>query len=116
MATSMPAKANSPANISPVGPAPAISTACLVIATLRSAATAGRHQPADPRIPAARTPASARSVTRSLASPPLGSTFPRHPSLDKQARMSLLPSPQVLRLYGPPRDLPQAPGYALSWE
>jgi hypothetical protein len=29
-----PAKANSPANISPVGPPPAITTACSVIATL----------------------------------------------------------------------------------
>jgi len=32
MATSTPAKANSPANISPVGPPPAITTACSVIA------------------------------------------------------------------------------------
>src|ERR1700719_4351721 len=31
MATSTPAKANSPANISPVGPPPAITTACSVI-------------------------------------------------------------------------------------
>src|SRR5438477_2651861 len=36
MATSMPANANSPANISPVGPPPAITTACSVIATLRN--------------------------------------------------------------------------------
>jgi hypothetical protein len=36
MATSTPANANSPANISPVGPAPAITTAWLVVATLRS--------------------------------------------------------------------------------
>src|SRR5687768_3150897 len=35
MATSTPANANSPANISPVGPPPAITTACSVIATLR---------------------------------------------------------------------------------
>ena len=34
MATSTPANANSPANISPVGPPPAITTAWLVIATL----------------------------------------------------------------------------------
>src|SRR4051794_30504401 len=32
MATSTPANANSPANISPVGPPPAITTACSVIA------------------------------------------------------------------------------------
>ena len=31
MATSTPANANSPANISPVGPPPAITTACSVI-------------------------------------------------------------------------------------
>src|SRR5918992_4351061 len=35
IATSTPANANSPANISPVGPPPAITTACSVIATLR---------------------------------------------------------------------------------
>ena len=40
MATSTPANANSPANISPVGPPPAITTACSVIATLRSAPAA----------------------------------------------------------------------------
>src|SRR5437762_1114476 len=34
MATSIPANASSPANISPVGPPPAITTACSVIATL----------------------------------------------------------------------------------
>jgi hypothetical protein len=32
MATSTPAKASSPANISPVGPPPAIRTACFVLA------------------------------------------------------------------------------------
>src|SRR3954451_17971312 len=35
-ATSTRANANSPANISPVGPPPTITTACSVIATLRS--------------------------------------------------------------------------------
>jgi hypothetical protein len=35
MTTSTPANANSPANISPVGPPPTITTACSVIATLR---------------------------------------------------------------------------------
>src|SRR5882672_10850160 len=35
IATSTPANANSPANIRPVGPPPAITTACSVIATLR---------------------------------------------------------------------------------
>src|ERR687898_3324391 len=37
MATSTSANANSPASISPVGPPPAITTACSVIATLRPA-------------------------------------------------------------------------------
>src|SRR5439155_21589859 len=36
MATSTRASASSPASISPVGPPPAITTACSVIATLRS--------------------------------------------------------------------------------
>src|SRR5829696_3954205 len=35
MATSTPANANSPASISPVGPPPAITTACSVVAALR---------------------------------------------------------------------------------
>src|SRR5271165_1805665 len=35
MATSTPANASSPANISPVGPPPVITTACSVIGTLR---------------------------------------------------------------------------------
>jgi hypothetical protein len=39
MATSTPANANSLANIIPVGPPPAITTACSVIATLRPAST-----------------------------------------------------------------------------
>src|SRR5918993_5432051 len=42
MATSTPANANSPANISPVGPPPAITTACSVIATLRPASRRSR--------------------------------------------------------------------------
>src|ERR1700694_5414821 len=36
MTTSTPANANSPASISPVGPPPAITTACSVIALRRS--------------------------------------------------------------------------------
>src|SRR5215216_478004 len=46
MATSTPANANSPANISPVGPPPAITTAWPVIATpvgITSVATSGLH-------------------------------------------------------------------------
>src|SRR4029453_7409418 len=55
MATSTPANANSPANISPVGPPPAITTPCSVIATLppRSPAPTwetalARDHPAEP--------------------------------------------------------------------
>jgi len=48
MATSTPANANSPANISPVGPPPAITTACSVIATLRPAS---RRSPPTHHIP-----------------------------------------------------------------
>jgi hypothetical protein len=46
---SMPANASSPASISPVGPPPAITTACSVIATLRRAllvATSAADRPA----------------------------------------------------------------------
>src|SRR6185295_12534566 len=43
MTTSTPANANSPANISPVGPPPAITTACSVIATLRPHAFRDSH-------------------------------------------------------------------------
>ena len=62
MATSTPANANSPANISPVGPPPAITTACSVSATLRPAsrcATPAHHIPRPLRSPAARSPAPA---------------------------------------------------------
>src|SRR5215467_12514937 len=45
MATSTHAKANSPANISPVGPPPTITTACSVIATLRSSPRQGPTRP-----------------------------------------------------------------------
>ena len=41
MATSTPANASSPANISPVGPPPAITTACSVMPTPET--RTGRH-------------------------------------------------------------------------
>ena len=79
MATSTPANANSPANISPVGPPPAITTACSVIATLRvgltPVATGASHSSA-PR---------ARNCT---ASPTIGSTSPRDPYVDSNTRIS----------------------------
>ena len=43
MTTSIPANASSPANISPVGPPPAITTACSVIATLRPDTSTTTH-------------------------------------------------------------------------
>src|SRR5919197_2434059 len=43
MTTSIPANASSPANISPVGPPPAITTACLVIDTSRPDIAATTH-------------------------------------------------------------------------
>ena len=62
MATSTPANANSPANISPVGPPPAITTACSVIVTLRPAS---RRPPPAHHIPPRRVP-----VTPSPPPPP----------------------------------------------
>src|SRR5882672_6777058 len=43
-ATSTPANANSPASISPVGPPPAITTACSVIDSPPAGATASRRR------------------------------------------------------------------------
>src|SRR5438094_9967726 len=44
MATSTPAKANSPANISPVGPPPAIATACPVNALRENSQSGARFE------------------------------------------------------------------------
>src|SRR5215831_16747629 len=65
MATSTRANANSPANINPVGPPPATTTACSIIAALpsglrRSLSTHHNSQP--PRSPAVRTLAPACRV------------------------------------------------------
>src|SRR5262245_52191500 len=51
MATSIPASASSPASISPVGPPPAITTACSVIAARASGdpGSAAHHKGAAPR-------------------------------------------------------------------
>ena len=49
IATSTPANANSPASISPVGPPPAITTACSVIATPGSALESSRSSSAGTR-------------------------------------------------------------------
>jgi hypothetical protein len=61
-----PTPFNSPANISPVGPPPAITTACSVIATLRPAPC--RSRPAH-HIPPRRVPATALRVPRSVRRP-----------------------------------------------
>src|SRR5829696_3628922 len=81
MATSTPANANSPANISPVGPPPAITTACSVIAALRPASRRSppaRHIPRPPRGPCrtARRP----TRPRAGAGPPPTAASPRSPA------------------------------------
>ena len=77
MATSTPANASSAANISPVGPPPAITTACSVIATLRPSP---RRRPA--RLRATRT-----STTTNASRDPRRFWF--------QTRRPVLPAAQV---------------------
>src|SRR6185437_1458783 len=103
MATSPPANANSPANISPVGPPPTITTACSVIATLRPAPRRSRpahHIPRPPRSPAARTPAPAYRVpaTAPPVPPPVRRPRATHTST----------TPHASRYSHFPRLLPQA--------
>src|SRR5215211_3725151 len=81
MATSTPANASSPANISPVGPPPAITTACSVIATPRPASRRSppaRHNPRPPQRPCrtARRP----TRPRAGAGPPPTAASPRSPA------------------------------------
>src|SRR5687768_9234590 len=71
IATSTPANASSPANIRPVGPPPAITTACSVIGTLRLASPLARLTPRFRQILAsagdsARRPGSCRKPPRAL--------------------------------------------------
>jgi hypothetical protein len=54
MATSTPANVNSPANIVPVGPPPAITTACSIIATPRPSSRQSRPTHPIPRAPRRR--------------------------------------------------------------
>src|SRR5215208_2513382 len=80
MATSTPTNASSPANISPVGPPPAITTACSVIAALRPVSRRSppaRHIPRPPRGPCrtARRP----TRPRAWAGPP-ATAAPRSPA------------------------------------
>src|SRR5712691_9534519 len=106
-ATSTPATANSPANSSPVGPPPAITTACSVIATLRPAPRRSRpahHIPRPPRSPAARTPAAACRVPATALPVPPSVRRPRathtstatHASRDSHFRR-FWPLPTILR-------------------
>src|SRR5206468_1077846 len=91
IATSTPANASSPANISPVGPPPAITTACSVIATLRSAPAA--RTPAPPR----RVPATAPPVPPSVRRPRATHTSTtRHAFRDSHFRR-FLPHPAIMR-------------------
>src|SRR4029453_8857937 len=68
MATSTPANANSPASISPVGPPPTMTTACLVIATLQSSSSSRRST---------RPRATSTSTTIHSCRDPVGSGFVR---------------------------------------
>src|SRR6266404_6243806 len=92
MATSTPANANSPANISPVGPPPAITTACSVIGTFQSAPAARRRGRAAPHSPAARTPAPPYRVP---------TTAPRVPPAVRRPRTTY-PSATTHRISGLP--------------
>src|SRR5215216_6813908 len=145
MATSTPANANSPANISPVGPPPAITTACSVIATPRPASrrppparhiprlprrpcrtarrpapAARRHGPAAPRSPAARTPAPPRRVPATAPRVPPSVRRPRatHTSTTTHPFRYSHFRRFWLRpaLCGTTRGLRQAPRFAIYWK
>src|SRR6266536_1946832 len=104
IATSTPANANSPANISPVGPPPAITTACPVTATLRPASR--------PRGPAARTPAPPRRVPATGPRVPPAARRPgaSHASTTRHA----LATPIFRRFWPRPAILRHDPGLAAS--
>src|ERR671919_633290 len=86
MATSTPANANSPASISPVGPPPAITTGCSVIATLR--------------------PASHRAPRPSEGSPEPAVEIERGGQYVEVTRRAHRRRGVDERLYGDPRELP----------
>src|SRR6266536_2812998 len=104
IATSTSANANSPANISPVGPPPAITTACPVTATLRP--------PSRPRGPAARTPAPPRRVPVTGPRVPPAARRPgaSHVSTTRHA----LAAPVFRRFWSRPAILRHDPGLAAS--
>src|SRR5829696_7619705 len=125
MATSTFAHANSAATIRPVGPPPAITTACSVIAAPRPAwrwspPAARRHGPAAPRSPAARTPAPPRRApaTAPRVPPSVRRPCATHTSTTTHAfryshfrRFWLRPA-----LCSTTRGLRQAPRGAIYWK
>src|SRR5215204_3009669 len=115
MATSTPANANSAASISPVGPPPAITTACSVIATLRPASRRSppaHHIPRPPRRPCrtARRP----TRPRAGAGPPPTAASPRSPAGAPAGRLAptarrhgpAAPRSPAARTPAPPRRVP----------
>src|SRR5262249_361407 len=114
MATSTPASASSPASITPVGPPPATTPPCPVIATLRPESAARRHRPAAPRTacPAACTPAPRRRVP---------TTAPRVPPPVRRPRAPYAPAtthafryPHFRRFRPRPAIMRHDPGLAAS--
>ena len=109
MATSTPANASSPASISPVGPPPAITTACWVIATRRPASH--RSRPAH-HIPPRRVPATAPRVPSSVRRPRATRTSTTNTHFAPAISVGLACGP---RLCGTPQGLPQAPLCGVHW-
>src|SRR5215211_9543802 len=93
------------ASISPVGPPPATTTACPVIAA---------------PWPASRRPPPARRAPATAPRPPtIGSTFPCDPYVDDNTRISPLPSPWVPASAGimrHDRGLEASPRCAVYWK
>src|SRR5882757_6821535 len=121
MATSTPANANSPANISPVGPAPAITTACSVIGTLQSAPATRRRGRAAPHSPAGRTPAPPYRVPATAPQVPPTARRPRATHTSATTHAFRGPHFRGLGLrrqfYGRSRVLKQAPcaPHVMEW-
>ena len=99
MATSTPASASSPASISPVGPPPAITTACSVIATARSGR--GRRRRAPGSSVEGGTPYAGTAAARSR----IGAPEPPYRSATISARIASAVSAGAR----PPRSSPTGP-------
>src|SRR5918998_2344811 len=110
MATSTFANANSAASISPVGPPPATTTACSVIATLRPAS---RLSPPAHHIPPHRVPVTAPRVPPSVRRPRAThtSTTTHAFRYSRFRRFWLRPA-----LCGTTRGLRQAPLCVIYWK